>query len=71
VFELIIKVLEELNPSCLAADDFLWFTKVLQVLVICLYFNGELSSKEVGSATFESEDDASKFFIIGIIILFC
>jgi hypothetical protein len=71
VFELIIEVLEELNPLCLVASDFLWFAKVLQVLVICSYFDGELSSKEVGSAAFKSEDDANEFFVMGIVILFC
>ena len=70
MFQGIVEILEELNPSSLSPSYFLWFLEVLKVFVICKDFDGVLHTQEEGASTFEAKDDASEFFIMNIIILF-
>jgi len=35
MFQSVVEVLEEFDPSSLSACDLLWFMEVLQVLVVC------------------------------------
>ena len=71
MFNDVVKILEEFEPAGLLAHDFLGFPKVLKVLVVCVHPDWVLRTQKVGSAAFEAKDDACKFFIVGIIVLFC
>jgi DNA-directed RNA polymerase specialized sigma54-like protein len=71
VFQRIIKVLQELDPSGLAARDFLWLAEVLEILVVGADTNRMLSTKEERAATFEAKDHAQQFLIVCIVVGFC
>lgn len=70
VFKCIIEVLKELNPTRLSSCDLLWFAEVLEVFVVCADFDWVFCTKEKWPSTFESKDNAGKFFVVGVIILF-
>ena len=55
---------------CLSASDFLRFTEVLEVLVVCTDFDNMLCSKKEWSAALKSEDNTGKLFVMRIIVLF-
>jgi len=48
----------------------LWLTEVLQIFVVCEDPYGVLRTEEKGAATFEPEDDASKFTVVDVVIAF-
>jgi len=58
VFNGVIEVLEEFDPPCLAFRNFLWFSEVCEVLVICANSNWLFASQEVTLSFLEPKNNA-------------
>jgi len=58
VFDGVVEILEEFNPSRLAFRNFLWFSKVHEVLVIHANSNWLFASQEVTPSFLEPKNDA-------------
>jgi hypothetical protein len=52
----------------LAAGDFLWLSKVLQVFMVSMHKDRPVSAQEEGAATLETKDDSCKFFVMSVIV---
>jgi hypothetical protein len=63
------KVLKESDPTGLMDGDFLWFTEILEVFMVCVNLNGMLCAEEEWLTTFEAKDNCGQFFIMDIIVL--
>src|SRR5260221_9184574 len=70
MFECVVEILEELNPSSLSSSDLLGLTEVLEVLVVGEDPDLVFSSEEQSTTTLESKDDPCEFFIMHIVVLF-
>jgi hypothetical protein len=70
VGQLVVEILEVLDPAGLTTSNLLWLAEILEVLVIGADFNGVCGSKKEGSTTFESKQDGSEFLVVGVIVLF-
>ena len=70
VFQRIVEVLQELDPTGLPARHLLWLTEVLQIFVVCEDPYRVLRTEEKGAATFETENDASKLPVVNVVIAF-
>src|SRR5712691_11084824 len=70
MFEGVVKILEELNPSSLSSSDLLGLAEVLEILVVGEDPDLVLSSEEQSATAFKSKDDPCEFFIMHVVILF-
>jgi hypothetical protein len=68
--QLVVEILEVFNPLCLTAGNLLGLMEVLEVLVVGANLNRVCGTKEQRATAFKPEDYGSKFFIVGIIVLF-
>jgi hypothetical protein len=68
--QLVVKVLEVLDPVCLSASNLLWLAEVLEILVIGADLDGVCSPEEERSTTFESEQNCCEFLVVGVVVLF-
>jgi len=59
VFQRIIEILQEFDPSGLSAGDLLRLAEVLEIFVVGEDAHRMLRAEEQGSATFETKDHAS------------
>jgi hypothetical protein len=70
VGQLVVKVLEVLDPAGLSTSNLLWLAEVLEILVISADLNRVCSSKKEGTTTFEPKKNGGEFFVMGVVILF-
>src|SRR5260221_9220357 len=70
MFECVVEILEELNPSSLLSSDLLGLTEVLEVLVVSEDPDLVFSSEKQSSAALESKDDPCEFLVMHIVVLF-
>jgi hypothetical protein len=70
VGQLVVKVLEVLDPAGLSTSNLLQLMEVLEILVIGADLDWVCSSEEERSTTLESEQDGCEFLVVGIIVLF-
>src|SRR5260221_12614269 len=70
MFECVVEILEELNPSSLSSSDLLGLTEVLEVFVVGEDADLVFSSEEQSATALESKDDPCEFFIMHIVVLF-
>jgi len=68
MFKGVVKVLEEFEPACLSAINFVRLAEVLEVFMISSYTNGMFHSKKEGATTFKSKDNCSEFFVMCIVV---
>jgi len=70
VFKGVIKVLEEFEPACLSAINFLWLAKVLEVFVIGPDANGMFCSEKERATALKPIDYCGEFFVVHIVVAF-
>jgi hypothetical protein len=68
VLQGVVEVLQKLDPPGLAARDLLQLTEILEVFMVGADVDWMLSTEEKQVATLETENDAKKFLIMGVII---
>jgi hypothetical protein len=70
VGQLIIEILEVLDPAGLVASDLLRLAEVLEILVVGSNLDRLCSAEEEGSTTFESKENRCEFLVVGVVVLF-
>jgi len=70
MFQRIIEILQEFDPSGLSAGDLLWLAEVLEIFVVGEDAHRMLRAEEQGATTFEAEHYTRKFAIVDVVVSF-
>ena len=70
MFKGVVKVLEEFEPACLSAINFLRLAEVLEVFMVGPDANGMFRSKRERATALKPIDYGGEFFVMCIVVAF-